>query len=185
MAGLAIAAISLGCEVGQGEGEVTGVVEAPGCELSTTETFSLGPTFFAGEIVEEQYIVRIQSISDFEDKSDGIIFTVADAARVKQEFLNVPITLGDQNADLPVRAVFYANETCKVERRETPVVYNAVEGSITFEAIYAPRISEDTRTTARFEGRFVDTESPEERYAELSGYFSFLYTRGRPAQRFP
>lgn len=177
--------MGLGCSVGQGEGSITGFVEAPGCELSATELYDMHPLFFAGEIIQDQYIVRVQSISDFEDKSDGIIFNIADAARVKQEFLNVPLTMGDENADVPVLAVFYANETCKVERRETPVAYSAVEGTITFSSIYAPSVSEDTKTEASFEGRFVDPDSPDERYAELSGYFSFLYTRGRPAQRFP
>ncbi len=174
-----------GCSVGQGEGEISGRVQAPGCGLSPDDTYEMNPTFFAGEVIEEQFIVRVQSISDFEDKTDGVIISVSDAARVQQEFLNTPMPLGDTEAEVPIRAVFYANETCKVERRETPVAYSAVSGSITFENIHAPRVSDIRETTATFSGRFEDSASPNERYAELVGYFSFLYTRGRPAQRFP
>jgi hypothetical protein len=80
----------------------------------------------------------------------------------------------------------YFNETCPPGRTKSPMVLQAVSGTIRFDAIYAPEKSREkvrilgTITGARF-ARNADDSS----YAELDGTFDFLYVRGRPAQRFP
>jgi hypothetical protein len=90
-------------------------------------------------------------------------------------------------ADAPIVDVTaYFNETCPPGRTKSPMVLQAVSGTIRFDAIYAPEKSRGkvrilgTITGARF-ARNGDADS----YAQLDGSFDFLYVRGRPAQRFP
>lgn len=174
-----------GCSVGSGEGEVQGTVNAPSCELDMAD-YDLDPTFFGADPVEELLEIRIQRGSDLEAYSDGLGILVRDAKRVRAELIGIPIELTGE-ADALVQMSFYLNETCPPDRRTGPVHYEAVAGLIVFENIYAPTLTEDdVETAARFNDvSFVDPESPDERHARLSGRFRFLYTRGRPAQRFP
>lgn len=181
----ALLTAALGCSVGGGEGEVTGTVTAPGCELDMA-SYDMEPTFFGADAVEEMLEIRIQRGSDLETFSDGLTILVTDAGRVRADLLGVPIELTGE-ADALVQMNVYLNGTCKPERSELPVNYEAVNGSIVFENIYAPELTEDdVETEANFDDvLFVDPANPEERNAVLSGYFRFLHNRGRPAQRFP
>lgn len=174
-----------GCNVGAGEGDAIGVVNAPACEL-VNATYSLEPTFFGGDTAVSQLELRIQRGSDLEGMSDGLLLLVRDPSQIRNELLNTPIAITGDSRDL-VQASFFLNESCPPSRSRAPVHFQAIAGTITFSAIYAPEVNEDdVETQARFEAlRFVDPTDPDTSSAELSGYFRFLFTRGRPAQRFP
>jgi hypothetical protein len=186
---LGFAALASACSVGNGSGEVTGVVNSPSCDLKD-EAYDMDPTFFAAETAGDQVILRVQRGGDFEDKSDGLIVLVRDAELVRKEMLGMPIAverarLTDTEEPL-VQMTFYLNETCAIERRKTPTVFEATASTITFEALYAPRVNDDPDVRFSFDnGTFVDPDSPEDRNAVLSGAAEFLFSRGRPAQRFP
>ena len=176
---------ALGCSVGGGEGEVTGTINAPGCELEMAD-YSMDPTFFGADPIEGMIEMRIQHGSDLETFSDGLTILVTDASRVRADLLGVPIELTGE-ADALVQMNVYLNGTCPPERGDLPVNYQAVSGNIVFQNIYAPELTEDdVETAARFDDvLFVDPANPEMRNAVLSGHFRFLHNRGRPAQRFP
>lgn len=174
------------CAQGGGEGDVTGVVSAPSCGISASESFSLDPTFFGAEMFGSSLNIRIQHGADAIDYSDVLFVSVLDADDVKQNQLGVPLTISDA-LDSPVRMSLSLNETCPFhDRTSIPVSYQAVSGTITFSDIYAPDSGSGRTTSAVFESvHLIDPSSPAERYADISGYFEFTYTRGRPAQVFP
>lgn len=183
LAGLAVA----GCTAGNGEGEASGIVNAPRCGLEG-EPFDLSPSFFVADPTDDERVleIRIQRDSNFEDKADGLAVLVLDANRVKEELLGLPIDFADGD-DALVRMSLYLNERCPVLRDEVPVSYTAVEGTITFVQIYAPDIDDGDKTiAATFDDvLFTDLRDPETRNATMSGAFRFIFNRGRPAQRFP
>lgn len=179
------AALLSACSVGGGEGQVTGTVNAPSCDLNMAD-YSLDPTFFGADPVEDMLEIRIQRGSDLETFSDGLTVLVLDAKTVRADLIGVPIELTGE-ADALVQMNVFLNDTCPTGRGDAPVNYEAVNGSIVFQNIYAPELTEDdVETAARFDDvLFVDPDDPEVRNAVLSGEFRFLHNRGRPAQRFP
>ncbi|MCA9581607.1 MAG: hypothetical protein KC416_07410 [Myxococcales bacterium] len=193
----ALISVMVGCSVGSGEGTARGAVTAPECDLSASP-YDLQPTFFAAEEVEGQLRIRVQRGSDFEDKSDGLVVLLRDASDLHRNHLGEAIDLAEE-ASKPgggaVAFTLYLNETCPVVRTDVPAVFQAVSGTITFEAVYAPAVSEGTRIEASFEdlvlydvpfGADVGEEpGVPDRSATLEGDFGFFYSRGRPAQRFP
>lgn len=176
-------ALLAGCSVGVGDGEASGVVSAPGCGLDDT-AFDLQPNFFIADDFEGRLELRIQSGGDFEYLSDGITLMVADtSAEIAR--LGEPVTLSAAET-APVRMNIYLNHTCTFDRGVQPVNYIADSGTITFFSLYSPDESSQRLNEAEFQDvHFVDPSSPDDRHATLSGRFSFLYNRGRPAQRFP
>lgn len=187
--GVIAAFVGAGCSVGTGEGSLTGIVNDPECELEADE-FDLEPTYFGAERVEGQLLIRIQRSSDFEDKSDGLIVLVRDPAQIAKEQLDTEVAVGrtplGAGEELPVQMTFYMNHTCTLNRVDTPTVFEATTGTIRFERIYAPSVSDATRIKFDFANvLFVDPDNPDERNATLTGDVDFLYSRGRPAQRFP
>lgn len=184
--GWPLALLLQACSLGAGEGAVSGLVSAPPCELEGS-SYSLDPTFFAaGEAAEGALEIRVQRGSDLESFSDGIALLVLDPEDIQRNRLGEAIPIRPV-FDNPVRMSFYLNETCAIGRDETPVNYEAVDGDIVFSRIYAPTVGgDDVETAAEFRGvLFQDPRSPIERSAVLSGNFRFLFSRGRPAQRFP
>ena len=173
-------ASAMGCSVGVGTGEVSGSVVVSDCE--TSETFALNPTFFAADDFEEQLTIRIQRGGDFAIDSDGISIVVVDATSEKSR-LGTPLTL-DGTSGSPVSMSLYLNASCPSTRDDIPVFLEATSGTITFDSLYAPEVSETQRECS---GHFEDVtfEGPEGRTASLSGSFRFLFERGRPAQPFP
>ena len=146
------------------------------------ETFDLRPNFYAADEFEGSLSIRIQKGSDFAYLSNGITIFVADTV-LEAGRLGTPIPLSEE-AGAPVRVNLYLNKRCEVYREGAPVNYIAVEGEITFDAMYAPDLDEnELAITGRFENvRFEDTSRPEERFAIFSAEFDFLFNRGRPAQ---
>jgi len=174
-----------GCSVGNGSGSVTGIVNAPSCDLSAA-SYDLEPTFFGAQPVLDHLEIRVQRGSDLDIRSDGILILVQDPDEIRESLLGAPITLGSE-FDSAVRMSLYLGETCPVERSENPVNYEAESGTIVFDNMYAPSVDEeDVEIAARFtDARLVDRSDPDTRNATLNGEFRFLYTRGRPAQRYP
>jgi hypothetical protein len=186
-AGWVAAAVALGaCSVGTGAGEVSGIVNAPDCEMNNA-AYDLQPTFFGGDdAVDDQLELRVQRGSDLENKSDGLLIHIFDPAAIRLERLGQPIALTGE-ASSPVHMGLYLNESCPITRTSVPANYAAVSGTITFLNLYAPTVDEDdVETVAHFSAvRLIDRSAPDVRWAELSGSFRFLFNRGRPAQRFP
>lgn len=187
-----IASILLGCvgltacSAGVGSGSVTGIVAAESCGITADEPFDLRPDFFVAEAFQDSLNIRIQHGGDEFDYANVLFVSVLDASTISESQLDTPIAVGD-TAEANVRMSIALNESCDFhDRTSIPVSYQAVSGTITFHTIYAPEVSSELLTEAVFENvHFVDPGAPDERYADLSGNFSFLYTRGRPAQVFP
>lgn len=172
-----------GCSVGVGEGQASGELNAPICEFNGP--FDLAPTFFVADPIESTMVIRIQTSGDFDFLSDGITISISDVSELAGQ-LGQPIELTGER-DALVTFNLYANETCPINPDDVPVNYLGVGGTVTFFSIYAVEIDEDQRLiSARFDDvHFVDPASPEDRNAQMSGDFAFLFNRGRPAQRFP
>lgn len=175
------------CSVGQGDGEIGGTVSIPDCDLDGE--YQLEPDFFVAQALDDAVELRVQRGSDWEIYSDGMIIFVHDVARVRNEQLGLALPIGpdETTGEAQVEITFFLNETCRLElrREDSLVALQGVGGTITFNDIYAPQVDEDAvETRATLTGAvFADPEPM--RSATLSGRFSFLYNRGRPAQRFP
>jgi len=190
---LLVLLVSFGCSAGVGEGDVVGNVWAPACGLAG-DAYEMRSNFFSADPTHDFLDIRVQRGSDFEDVSDGMAVSVRAASEVAA-ILGTPIALEDplelpraQPDERPLVAMsVYLNRTCPIGAHRFPVAYQAVTGEITFTAIYAPELPGSAlEVTAAFSDvRFVDPSTPETRYAILSGNFSFIFNRGRPAQRFP
>jgi hypothetical protein len=177
-------ALALGviaCSTGHGEGQLSGKAAVPGC---VEGTYSLNPTAFFGQTVEELLRIRVQRGSDLEVRSDGVAVLVEDANEVKKHYLNKDIDVS--KAEPKVDLTLYLNASCPPGRDKTPVVLPAVSGTIRFESIYAPQVDKDqVEINAQVtDVRFEDPRHTSH-YVELSGAFDFLYVRGSPSQRFP
>lgn len=175
---------SVACSVGHGSGDIDGTVYFAGCRREGP--YALAPNAFFAETAEQLLSLRVQRGGNVEVFSDGISIMVRDAALVKTRYLGVEIDLAAEPKPL-VEATAFFNDTCPSERDRIPVLLEAVSGTVRFDAIYAPQIDKKAvRITAQLNSvRFEDPERPEERWAELSGSFDFLYVRGSPAQHFP
>src|SRR5690606_19913884 len=185
-----VALLLAGCSVGGGDGEIGGhVVAADFCGLDDPD-YQLHPSFFTGQVTGTALHMRGQRGSALEPFADGRIMHVRDANEVRRQRIGLPILLDGLSSSL-VQIVFFLNESCEAgfpsEHRRRAVVLEAVSGTITFDAIYAPDIDPGaTGIEAELtDVVFVDAAAPEERHATLSGWFSFFYQRGSPAQRFP
>jgi hypothetical protein len=177
-------ALVLACSVGSGTGELSGTLSIQGCRRNGP--YELAPDAFFAQTSEQLLGIRVQRGGDIEVYSDGISVLVKDASLLKRELLGQDIDLAGRAEPL-VSATAFFNETCPSERDKVPVLLEAVSGTIRFDAIYAPRVAKrEVRITAQLTNLvFRDPERPEQRWAELSGSFDFLYVRGSPAQHFP
>lgn len=180
-----------GCSVGVGEGSATGQVWAPTCGLMG-DAYDLHPTFFGADAPapgSDLLSIRVQRGSDLLGNSDGILVTVNGASKV-YSMLGTPITLSDAS-DALVGMSLYLNETCPPvigDPAHPPINYVARGGTITFTSIYAPDASGSGKeTAATFDNVtfFANPNMPGNQHAVLSGYFRFIFSRGRPAQPFP
>jgi len=177
-------ALIAGCSLGNGEGSAVGQVWAPECGLEG-EPFSLEPDFFAMQPSTSVEIIdiRIQRGSDLPNLSNGISVFIAEPEMVKDEMLGVDLEI--ELLDSPVEMTLYLNSTCS-RLSQLPVVYRAVSGTIRFDELFVLWVSNDNELTSAVftDVEFVDTADRDNRRAVLSGDFSFLFERGRPAQNF-
>ena len=178
------AIVALGCAKGSGEGEASGEVWAPECGLEGA-TYDLNPTFFAMQpsVSVEIIDIVVQRGSDLKVYSDYISIFIRDPETVKDSMLGTEIEIGGLQA--PVEMTLALNATCPGVSR-IPVVYGAISGSIRFDELFVPWVDNDTKETAAVftDVVFVDQQDPDERRAEMSGSFSFLFERGMPPQFF-
>lgn len=174
------------CNAGSGTGQVSGTVSAPSCGIDPADPFELRPTFFAAEAFRENLNIRLQGDGDAIDYANVLYVTVLDASEVSRSMLGAPLEIGDM-LESPVRMSLALNETCDFhDRTTTPVSFQAVSGTIVFTSIYAPEVSDEKLIEATFDAvHFIDPADPATRYADLTGSFRFLWSRGRPAQEFP
>jgi hypothetical protein len=179
-----VSSLTPACSVGHGEGHLSGTLSIPGCRRNGV--FALAPDTFFAQTAEQLLSIRVQRGGSIEVYSDGIAVLVKNASLLKNELLGQDIDLAGRVEPL-VSATAYFNETCPSDRDKIPAVFEAVSGTIRFDAIYAPRVaSKEVRITAELtDVVFRDLEQPDKRWAELSGTFDFLYVRGSPAQHFP
>jgi hypothetical protein len=181
---LLLALFAAACSVGHGEGELGGTLYIEGCRREGH--FELQPDAFFAQAAEELLTIRVQRGGNIEVYSDGLAVMIADSTRFKREQLGKEIELGAET-DPRIDVTAYFNDTCPPGRDKTPVVLTAVSGTIRFDNLYAPKVNKDSvRINAQLTGvRFEDAKKPDQRWAELSGNFDFLYVRGSPAQHFP
>ena len=183
-----LALLVAGCSVGQGRGGASGNVTAVGCGLRD-QMIDIRPTFFAAEVTGDTLNIQIQRGSNIEEFSDGLYIQVRDTTEIDQHRLGLPIEVtSDYGA--PVQMVLYLNETCDAgfphDHRVPATVLQATAGTVQFDAIYAPEIDPGA---VKIQGHFDDVQLVGSNAADengtLSGFFSFFYQRGAPAQRFP
>lgn len=195
---LGVLALGAACSVGNGSGSVSGEIRDLDCELET-QAFSLDPTFFSADVVEDRgsregeerkrLTLRVQRGSFRESDSDGLTIFIADANALAG-MLGTPIPISSEDS-APLQMTLYLGETCvsgyPVDPRQKASIIEAQEGTIVFDAIYAPDIDGGaTEIAFHFENVvFFDDMFPEDRRATLSGEVEFFYQRGRPAQPFP
>ncbi|MBK7150400.1 MAG: hypothetical protein IPL19_12350 [Sandaracinaceae bacterium] len=169
------------CANGEGEGEVSGSVSAPECGIDDT-AWELRPDFFVQDPWENTAVIRVQRGSNYQDLSNGLVISISDVEEVRGSF-GTPIDLSAE--DSPVTITLTLDGTCRPARRDPSVVLIARSGTITFTALYDPRSDDGPETTATIDGLVMDDGEEEPSTAELSGYFTFLFARGRPGQRYP
>lgn len=176
-----VLSLLLGCANGVGEGEVTGAVFAPECGIDNT-AWDLGANFFVQDTNMNTAVIRIQHGSDYLDLSNGVVLSVHDLDAVR-ETVGTPIDLADPDA--PVSMVLTLAGTCRPGRRDPSVVLLARSGTVTFTAIHDPRENNGPETSGSFAGVVMDDGEEPPSTASLDGYFTFLFARGRPGQRYP
>lgn len=161
-----------------------GQVWAPDCGLDG-EDFELNPDFFAMQPSSSVEIIDIvvQRGSDLKSYTDGFSVFIREPEMLKESMLGSEIQFGGLEA--PVEMTLYLNRTCPGLAR-IPVVYAAVSGSIRFDELYVPWLTNETKITSAVftDVELVDNKDPDTRRAVLSGDFTFLFQVGLPAQYF-
>jgi hypothetical protein len=175
-------ALGAGCSVGRGEGELRGTVDVEDCP--GLSEYHLRPTFFGAEPVDALLEIRVQRGSGAINVVDGIYVLVRDASELQAHHLGEELLV--DNDEGPVGVTLFLNSSCPPSRSRSPVTLPAVSGRVRFDSIYAPLGDDsDVQISAELlDVQFVDPRN-EQRNAQISGYFSFLFERGRPAQLFP
>lgn len=203
----ALAACALAaCSVGEGRGEVTGSLRVGLCELND-DNYSFNPGFFVGDWSGGSLVVRLQDSGDNSEFTDELVFTVRDTAEVAQH-LNEDLPVGPPGT-APVQVSLGLNRSCgrtSIVRRTPTVALYAYAGTINFGAIYNGDSTGDAQARRTIVNRFrifLHDPRPARDYlasrpvgpepiptypmstGELTGFFDFIFVRGRPAQRFP
>lgn len=198
----ALGATSLGCSVGEGEGQVSS--DRLFVESCWNGSYQLNPSFFAANPYRDMQLIRVQRGADIEEMSDGLMVSVNNVEGIRQGMLGVPLQVGlpvgVEPIGVPERPLasplvsltLYLHQTCHAQNR---ALY-AVDGTITFKELFSgnphERSGEDRLTEAEFEATFVDPRKalPDGTYpvgmtSTVRGWFRFFYQRGQPAQPFP
>jgi hypothetical protein len=198
-----IAAASIACTTGEGEGWVKS--DQLFVEDCWSGPFDLDPTFFAANPHrEESMLIRVQRGDDLEEVSDGLIVLVSDLDYVKGQ-LGRPLTVGLPPGVSPpgipikldpdparVSLTLYLHDTCHVQNGSL----FSIGGKITFDSIFSGSLdeseAEDRLTEATFEAAFADPRKAEPdgtweegKVSTVTGMFRFFFQRGQPAQPFP
>ena len=204
---------STGCTfVGQGEGEVcAGNGQTCGGTLWVQDCwggpYQLGPNFFATVPFRETQQIRVQRGSDLHEVSDGIAIQVNDVPSIRASQLGQPLEVGlapkllneiapgvpNLGAPPPANLALYLQYSC---HNQNAVLY-AVEGTITFDALFSgdpnETVGSEKLTDARFDVMVADPRDaepgtldiPDDKKSALTGWFRFHFQRGQPGQPFP
>jgi hypothetical protein len=205
----ACALLSLGCSLGQGDGEVHSErLFARDCWY---ESYDLQPDFFAAVPYRSTLQIRVQRGTDLQEVSDGLGILVDDLEQIRNEKrgeeLNVSLPPGVQPPGSPVpkpdplalaplvHMALYLQRSC---HNQNTVLY-AVSGTITFSALFSGDPNEkdaaEKYTDARFDVMVGDPREaelgapadaiPPELQSRVTGFFRFYFERGQPGQPFP
>lgn len=205
----ACALLSIGCSLGQGEGEVhSDKLVAHEC---WDREYDLLPDFFAAIPYRDTLQIRIQRGNDLQEVSDGLAILIDDTKKIRKEKLGVKLDVslprGVQPPGSPIPApdpdspeqlvhmAFYLQQSC---HNQNTVLY-AVSGEITFSALFSgdpnERDATEKYTDATFDVKVGDPRDaplgapaediPEELQSRLTGYLRFYFERGQPGQPFP
>ncbi|HMJ09825.1 MAG TPA: hypothetical protein VK524_00395 [Polyangiaceae bacterium] len=202
-AAVSLAVLALGCNTGEGTGEVRS--ERLFVEDCWNGPFNLQPDFFAAVPFEEETLfIRVQHGDDHEGVSDGLSVLVNELPNVRRNEIGIPITVGlpagvsppgvplELEPDPPhVSLTLYLHDSCEAH---TADLYS-ISGTITFDSIFSGDLNEhdgaDRLTEAEFEAEFADPRkaSPDGSFGEgltstVRGRFRFYFQRGQPAQPF-
>jgi hypothetical protein len=194
----------LGCTVGEGKGEVTS--ENLVVKDCWEGKFNLNPDFFAANAFNsEQLAIRIQRGDSNQEVSDGLEVSILKLQDLRDNYLGTPVDVGlpsgvePAGADWPVVAdpakvslALYLHNTCHAQNG---ALY-AVTGTITFTKLFSgdpnETNGEDRLTEASFDGMFADPRDAsvdgvfeDSALSNVTGWFSFYFQRGQPAQAFP
>jgi hypothetical protein len=196
-----------GCTlVGQGEGEVrSDNLVVPTC---WSGSFDLDPDFFAAVPFREVQQIRLQRGSDIYEVSDGVAIQVNDVPSIRNNRLGEELKVGlppellneiapgvPQGTEDPpdVSMALYLQFSCHNQN----VVLYAVDGTITFDALFSGDLNEtvgaEKFTDARFSVNVADPRNivpgtldiPDDSKSTLNGWFRFHFKRGQPGQPFP
>ncbi len=207
-AALFVLPLSLGCSLGQGEGDVKS--DALFVQDCWYGAYDLQPDFFAAVPYRETVNVRVQRGTDIQEVSDGLAVLVQDVGWVRDELLDQPLEVTLSPGVLPPGATFpppppegqpainmalYLQRSCHNQNSE---LY-AVGGTVTFHSLFSGDPNEeegaDKFTNAEFSVWMGDprdapvgkaaNEIPADRQSLVTGFFRFYFERGQPGQPFP
>ncbi len=194
LASLAAIALTFGCAVGEGSGNVTSDrLYIDGC---WNGPFELDPDFFAANpFRQEALIVRVQRGDNTPEMSDGIYVVINDLAGTSartRSITDIPLGIphgiivsgsafDPKGSDAKVSIALYLHNTC---HNQNGTVYS-IGGTINFRSLFSGDINEsdaDERlTTAEFTADFADprelTGDPEadaEVISRVTGKFQLL-----------
>lgn len=192
----------LGCTVGDGKGDVQAdPLYVKGC---WNGPFDLKPDFFAANPYrKESLLIRIQRGDNNQESSDGLTVIVNDLDEVKKAAkTKTPIPVGLPpgvappgqpltGAEAPLVSLsLYLHQTC---HEQNSAIYS-VGGTITFNSIFSgdpnEKDSPERLTDANFDVQLADprelvgAEDAGKITSNATGYFSFFFQRGQPAQPF-
>ncbi|WP_437598098.1 hypothetical protein [Sorangium sp. So ce590] len=206
-------ALSLGCSLGQGDGEVySSRLRAAGC---WDDSYDMRPDFFAAVPYRSTLLIRVQRGSDLQEVSDGLAVLIDDVALIRGDEqvnkLDVDLSVGlPPGVELPgsppptpkpeglaplVHMALYLQRSCHNQN----IVLYAVDGTIKFHALFSGDPNEtaavDKYTDATFDIWVGDPRDaglghpadaiPQELLSRVTGSFRFYFERGQPGQPFP
>ncbi|MGK3999774.1 hypothetical protein [Sorangium sp. So ce1024] len=212
LAPLACAA-TLGCSLGQGEGEVySSRLRAADC---WDDSYDMRPDFFAAVPYRNTLQIRVQRGSDLQEVSDGLSVLIDDVTAIRGDEhvnkLDVDLSVGlPPGVELPgsppptpkpaglaplVHMALYLQRSCHNQN----IVLYAVDGTIKFHALFSGDPNEtdaaDKYTDATFDIWVGDPRDaglgnpadaiPQELLSRVTGAFRFYFERGQPGQPFP
>lgn len=206
---VASALVSLGCSLGQGEGQVhSDRLVARDC---WDQEYDLQPDFFAAVPYRSTLQIRVQRGNDLQEVSDGLGILVDDVDKIRSEKLgvelNVALPPGVQPPGTPVpdpdplalaplvHMALYLQRSC---HNQNTVLY-AVSGTVVFNALFGGDPNEkdaaEKYTDATFDVMMGDPREAElgapaaaiplELQSRVTGLFRFYFERGQPGQPFP